>query len=232
MNIAGLQKLTTSDFPGYLSCIVFTQGCNLKCPYCQNSELIPMVRTFKDDSLTSEDILEFLHKRKNILEGVVVTGGEPLVHSDIEEFISKIKEIGYKIKLDTNGTNPKLLKRLIESNLIDYVAMDIKNDFENYAKTVGVQNFDVQNIKESIDILKNSKIDFEFRTTIVKEFHNVASISNICETIGKAPKYFIQNFEDSSNVIDHNLHGFKYEELKELQEYFEPRYPNFRVRGV
>ena len=232
MNIAGLQKLTTSDFPGFLSCIVFTQGCNLKCPYCQNSELIPMVRTFKDDSLTSEDILEFLQKRKNILDDVVITGGEPLVHSDIKDFILEIKKIGYKVKLDTNGTNPELLKDLINSSLIDYVAMDIKNDFENYAKTVGVPNFDTQKVKESIEILKKSKIDFEFRTTIVKEFHSVASISNICETIGKLPKYFIQNFEDSSNVIDHNLHGFKFEELQEIQEYFEPRYPNFRVRGV
>ena len=232
MNIAGLQKLTTSDFPGFIACIVFTQGCNLKCPYCQNSGLIPIVRDFKNDSLTTEDIFEFLEKRKGILDGVVITGGEPLIHTDIDEFISKIKKIGYKVKLDTNGTNPELLKKLIDLNLIDYVAMDIKNDFLNYAKTVGVENINTENIKKSIDILKQSKIDYEFRTTIVKEFHSIETISNICEMIGKVPKYFIQNFEDSSNVLNHSLHSFSHTDLLEIQKYFEARYPNFHVRGI
>ena len=232
MNIAGLQKLTTSDFPGVLSCIVFTQGCNLKCPYCQNSELIPMLKEFKADSLTSDEVLEFLTKRKNVLEGVVISGGEPLLQPDIKHFICLAKEIGYKIKLDTNGTNPKLLKELIDEELIDYVAMDIKNDFDNYAKTIGVENFDTSKISQSIEVLKNSKIDFEFRTTICKEFHNISTISNICELIGKEPKFFIQNFEDSSNVINHSLHGFTFEELQEIQKYYETRYPNFKVRGI
>ena len=232
MNIAGLQKLTTSDFPGVLACIVFTQGCNLKCPYCQNSELIPMVKSVQDDSLSTEQVLSFLEKRKSILEGVVISGGEPLVHTDIKNFISSIKSLGYKIKLDTNGTNPELLKDLIDSQLIDYVAMDIKNDFSNYARTVGLTNINTDNIQKSIDILKTSKIDYEFRTTIVKEFHNIESITNICEMIGKEPKYFIQNFEDSSNVIDHDLHGFTFDDLVKLQKYFETKYPNFYVRGV
>ena len=147
MNIAGLQKLTTSDFPGFIACIVFTQGCNLKCPYCQNSGLIPIVRDFKNDSLTTEDIFEFLEKRKGILDGVVITGGEPLIHTDIDEFISKIKKIGYKVKLDTNGTNPELLKKLIDLNLIDYVAMDIKNCPNLYAETCGLKFINVENIK-------------------------------------------------------------------------------------
>ena len=232
MNIAGLQKLTTSDFPGHLACIVFTQGCNLKCPYCQNSGLIPMVSEFDDNSISNEEFFKFLEKRKNVLDGVVVTGGEPLVHLNIKEFISQIKNMEYKVKLDTNGTNPNLLKELIESNLIDYVAMDIKNDFKNYAKTVGLKNIDTNKIKESIDILKTSSIDYEFRTTIVKEFHNEESINNICEMIGMGAKYFIQNFEDSSNVINHDLHGFTHEELNLLQTNFETKYPNFRVRGV
>ena len=232
MNIAGLQKLTTSDFPGALACIVFTQGCNLKCPYCQNSELIPMVRSLQDDSISSEQILSFLEKRKSVLEGVVISGGEPLVQPDIKPFIESIKKLGYKIKLDTNGTNPELLNDLIESKLIDYVAMDIKNDFLNYARTVGLSNINTDSIQKSIDILKTSKIDYEFRTTIVKEFHNIESITNICEMIGKEPKYFIQNFEDSSNVINHDLHGFTFDDLVKLQKYFETRYPNFHVRGV
>ena len=232
MNIAGLQKLTTSDFPGYLSCIIFTQGCNLKCPYCQNSGLIPMITEFEDNQISEYELFKFLEKRKGVLDGVVITGGEPLVHQNIKEFISKIKDIGYKVKLDTNGTNPILLKELIDSNLIDYVAMDIKNDFQNYARTVGIENINVENIKKSIDILKTSNIDYEFRTTITKEFHNEKSIENICEIVGVGAKLFIQNFEDSSNVINHDLHGFTHEELNLLQTNFETKYPNFRVRGV
>ena len=232
MNIAGLQKLTTSDFPGFLSCIVFTQGCNLRCPYCQNSELIPMLKVVTDNFLTEDDIFDFLKKRKNILDGVVITGGEPLIQKDIKEFITKIKELGYKVKLDTNGTNPTLLKEIIDDGLIDYCAMDIKNDFDNYAKTIGVEQIDTSKILQSIEVLKSSKIDYEFRTTICKEFHNISTISNICEIIGKEPNYFIQNFEDSSNVINHNLHGFTFEELLEIQKYYESQYPNFHVRGV
>ncbi len=232
MNIAGLQKLTTSDFPGLLSCIVFTQGCNLKCPYCQNSELIPVLQAVTSNFVSEDDFFAFLNKRKSILEGVVVTGGEPLIHQDIQSFISKIKDLGYKVKLDTNGTNPKLLQDLIDSNLIDYVAVDIKNDFENYAKTVGLSEINTNSILQTIQILKSSNVDYEFRTTITKEFHSIQSIQNICELIGKEPKYFIQNFEDSSNVLNHNLHGYSFEELQEIQKIFEDRYPNFKVRGV
>ncbi len=232
MIIAGLQKLTTTDFPGLLACIVFTQGCNLRCPYCQNSSLIPSTSTANENSIIFDDFLDFLKKRQNVLEGVVISGGEPLIHSDIKSFINLVKEYGYKVKLDTNGTNPKLLSELINSKLLDYVAMDIKNDFDNYSKTVGNLNLALDNIKQSIELLKSSNIDFEFRTTIVKEFHNIDSISNICEMVGKDAKYFIQNFEDSSNVINHNLHGFSFEELQNLQDYFGHRYPNLKIRGV
>ena len=232
MNIAGLQKLTTSDFPGYLACIVFIQGCNLKCPYCQNSGLIPISEEFKEDSISENEFFEFLKKRNGVLDGVVITGGEPLIHSNIKDFISRIKDIGYKVKLDTNGTNPNLLKELIDDNLIDYVAMDIKNDFENYARTIGLEKINTENIKMSIDLLKTSNIDYEFRTTIVKEFHNSDSITNICKMIGTKSKYYIQNFEDSSNVINHDLHGFTFDELALLQKNFETKYPNFHVRGV
>ena len=232
MNIAGLQKLTTSDFPGTLSCIVFTQGCNLKCPYCQNSGLIPMLQAVTSNFVSEDDFFMFLNKRKSILEGVVITGGEPLVQQDIKTFISKIKNLGYKVKLDTNGTNPLLLQELIDSNLLDYIAVDIKNDFDNYAKTVGLKEINTNNIKQTIQILKSSNVDYEFRTTITKEFHSIQNIQNICEVIGKEPKYFIQNFENSSNVLNHDLHGFTFEELQEIQKIFEDRYPNFKVRGV
>ncbi len=232
MNIAGLQKLTTKDFPGILACIVFTKGCNLKCPYCQNSELIPLVGPVTENSLTSEDVIEFLKQRKNVLDGIVITGGEPLLQVDIKDFLKSVKEVGYKIKLDTNGTTPSLLKELIDSSLIDYVAMDIKNDFEGFGKTCGVNNINTNNIVQSIEILKASPIDYEFRTTIVKEFHNQDSILNICKMIGKEPKYFLQNFEDSSNVMNHDLHGFTTEELQEIQKHFEREYSNLKVRGL
>ncbi len=232
MNLAGLQKLTTSDFPDTLSCIVFTQGCNLKCPYCQNSSLIPMLQAVTTNYLSEDEFFNFLEKRKGILDGVVITGGEPLVQGDIKEFITKIKELGYKVKLDTNGTNPLLLADLIDSKLLDYVAVDIKNDFANYGQTTGLSEFNTNNIEQTIQILKSSKVSYEFRTTITKEFHSISNIQNICELIGKEPKYYIQNFEDSSNVLNHNLHGFTFEELQEIQKIFEERYPNFKVRGV
>ncbi len=232
MNIAGLQKLTSSDFPGVLACIVFTQGCNLKCPYCHNSNLIPVVKVYEQDAISEDDVLDFLIKRKSILDGIVISGGEPLIQSDIKDFITKVKELGYKVKLDTNGLNPELLNELIDSDLLDYVAMDIKNDFESYEKTVGVKNVNIENIKKSISILKSSNINFEFRTTIVKELHSISKIANICEYIGKEPKYFLQNFEDSDNVPNHDLHGFTHEELTEIQKHFSENYPLFLVRGL
>ena len=232
MNIAGLQKLTTTDFPGHLACIVFTQGCNLRCPYCQNSGLLPITKEIDENSISYDDLFDFLEKRKNVLDGVVISGGEPLIHSDIKELITRIKNLGYKVKLDTNGTNPNLLKELIEEHLIDYIAMDIKNDFDNYARTIGLEKINIDSIKQSIDLLKTSNVDYEFRTTIVKEFHSFDSITNICDLIGTKSKYFIQNFEDSSNVINHDLHGFTFDELALLQKNFETRYPNFHVRGV
>ena len=232
MNIAGLQKLTTSDFPGVLSCIVFTQGCNLRCPYCQNSGLIPLQQASSPNFMNLDQFFDFLVKRKSILEGVVITGGEPLVQKDIKDFIIQIKEQGYKVKLDTNGTNPLLLKELIDSHLLDYVAVDIKNDFDKYAETVGLTGINTDSIKQTIEILKSSNIDFEFRTTVMKEFHTITSIENICKAIGNSSKYFIQNFEDSDNVINHNLHGFSHEELENLQKHFEEDYPLFKVRGI
>jgi pyruvate formate lyase activating enzyme len=224
MKIAGLQKLTTSDFPGVVSAIVFTQGCNLKCPYCQNSGLIPIA----DGQMTEDEVLEFLEKRKKVLDGVVISGGEPLIQNDVKDFIIKVKNLGYMVKLDTNGTNPILLKALLDENLLDYVAMDIKNDFENYALTTGVQEINITNIKQSIELLKSSKVAFEFRTTIVKEFHNILNLQNIMNNFSEGTNYYLQNFEDSSNVINHNLHGFTHEELIEIQKAL----PNAKVRGI
>lgn len=227
MNIAGVQKVTLLDYPGKVACEIFTQGCNFECPFCQNSGLIPITNT---GEFSEEEIFEYLTLRKNILDGVVITGGEPTVQKDLKGFIKKIKDLGLLVKLDTNGGNPKVLQELIDEKLVDYVAMDIKNIFNKYNITAG-KKINLDNIKKSIEILKASKIDYEFRTTIIKEMHSLDDIINICKLVGNA-KYYLQNFEDSENVIDHSLHGFSREELLFIDKYLKDVFPNVEIRAL
>lgn len=227
MNIAGVQKVTLLDYPGKVACEIFTQGCNFECPFCQNSSLIPITNT---GEFSEEEIFEYLNLRKNILDGVVITGGEPTVQKDLKEFIKKIKDLGLLVKLDTNGGNPKVLQELIDEDLVDYVAMDIKNIFNKYNITAG-KKINLDNIKKSIEILKASKIDYEFRTTIIKEMHSLDDIVSICKLVGDA-KYYLQNFEDSENVIDHSLHGFSREELLFIDKYLKDLFPNVEIRAL
>lgn len=227
MNIAGVQKVTLLDYPGKVACEIFTQGCNFECPFCQNSSLIPITNT---GEFSEEEIFEYLNLRKNILDGVVITGGEPTVQKDLKSFIKKIKDLGLLVKLDTNGGNPKVLQELIDEDLVDYVAMDIKNIFNKYNITAG-KKINLDNIKKSIEILKASKIDYEFRTTIIKEMHSLDDIISICKLVGNA-KYYLQNFEDSENVIDHSLHGFSREELLFIDKYLKDVFPNVEIRAL
>ena len=227
MNIAGVQKVTLLDYPGKVACEIFTQGCNFECPFCQNSSLIPITNT---GEFSEEEIFEYLNLRKNILDGVVITGGEPTVQKDLKGFIKKIKDLGLLVKLDTNGGNPKVLQELIDEELVDYVAMDIKNIFNKYNITAG-KKINLDNIKKSIEILKASKIDYEFRTTIIKEMHSLDDIISICKLVGNA-KYYLQNFEDSENVIDHSLHGFSREELLFIDKYLKDLFPNVEIRAL
>ena len=227
MNIAGVQKVTLLDYPGKVACEIFTQGCNFECPFCQNSSLIPITNT---GEFSEEEIFEYLNLRKNILDGVVITGGEPTVQKDLKAFIKKIKDLGLLVKLDTNGGNPKVLQELIDEKLVDYVAMDIKNIFNKYNITSG-KKINLDNIKKSIEILKASKIDYEFRTTIIKEMHSLDDIISICKLVGNA-KYYLQNFEDSENVIDHSLHGFSREELLFIDKYLKDLFPNVEIRAL
>lgn len=227
MNIAGVQKVTLLDYPGKVACEIFTQGCNFECPFCQNSSLIPITNT---GEFSEEEIFEYLNLRKNILDGVVITGGEPTVQKDLKGFIKKIKDLGLLVKLDTNGGNPKVLQELIDEKLVDYVAMDIKNIFNKYNITAG-KKINLDNIKKSIEILKASKIDYEFRTTIIKEMHSLDDIVSICKLVGDA-KYYLQNFEDSENVIDHSLHGFSREELLFIDKYLKDLFPNVEIRAL
>ena len=227
MNIAGVQKVTLLDYPGKVACEIFTQGCNFECPFCQNSSLIPITNY---SCFSEEEIFEYLNLRKNILDGVVITGGEPTVQKDLKGFIKKIKDLGLLVKLDTNGGNPKVLQELIDEELVDYVAMDIKNIFNKYNITAG-KKINLDNIKKSIEILKASKIDYEFRTTIIKEMHSLDDIISICKLVGNA-KYYLQNFEDSENVIDHSLHGFSREELLFIDKYLKDLFPNVEIRAL
>ena len=174
MTISGMEKLTLLDYPANTACLIFTQGCNFRCPFCHNKNLL--MDTNGDGIIDENEVLDYLKKRKGLVDGICISGGEPLLQRDIESFIKKIKEIGVKVKLDTNGSNPQKIKKLIDMGLIDYVAMDIKNDFSNYDKTSGVDNINIENIKKSIDILENSNIEYEFRTTVVKELHSITQL--------------------------------------------------------
>jgi len=227
MIIDGFQKLTLLDYPGFVACIIFTRGCNFKCSYCQNSLLISHE---KKGEFSEEEIFDYLKKRKGVLDGVVISGGEPLLQSNLISFVQRVKELGLLVKIDTNGSNPKLLEQLIDNKLVDYVAMDIKNIFNKYALTIGVKT-NVDNIKHSIEILKQGKVDYEFRTTIVKELHTLEDILEIAKMVGKNSKFYLQNFELSENVLNKELHGFTREELIEIKEKLKDEYPNLEVRN-
>lgn len=219
IKIGGFQKLTTLDYPGKLATMVFTDGCNFRCPFCQNSELVissnPHDMTYY--SYTHDDFMSYLESRHHMLEGVVISGGEPTINaSGLLNFIAEIQKYKLYIKLDTNGTNPSILKYLIKENLVDYIAMDVKSGDKNgYEKITGCNFEKFDTINESISILKDSNIDYEFRTTVMKPNHTEEDIRNICKMIDGANKYAIQNYRYSENVIDPNgLDGFDSSELE------------------
>ena len=214
MKINGFQKMTVLDFPGKVACIVFTGGCNMRCPFCHNADLALNQGT---DEFSEEEILAYLKKRQGLLDGVCITGGEPLLQPDIKEFIQKVRALGYAVKLDTNGAFPERLKGLVNEGLLDYVAMDIKNQKEKYALTAGV-NIDISKIEESVAFLMEGKVDYEFRTTVVSEFHEKEDILKISEWIKGAKRYFLQNFVDSGNLIKKNiLHAVTPETLESMR---------------
>ena len=216
MIFGGFQKLTLLDYPGKVSCILFTKGCNFYCPFCHNA---PLVKSSGDEqNITTIEVLDYLKKRQGILEGVCISGGEPLLHKELDEFLQKVKGLGYFVKLDTNGSFPKRLKSLVSNGLVDYVAMDIKNSFEKYAKTAGSEKINISDIKESIEFLLSDNVEYEFRTTVVDELHTVDDIEKICMEIKGAKKYYLQNFLDSGNIIGENLHPVGCEELEKMQK--------------
>ena len=212
MKIAGLQKMTLIDYPGKIATTIFTQGCNFRCPFCHNPELLSNSASIS--LIPEDDILEFLEKRKKYLDAVCLTGGEPLLQVDILEFIKKIKDLGYLIKLDTNGSNPTLLKELVEMNLLDYVAMDIKAplDYLAYKKVSGLDNKDLfEDVKKSVKYLLSleGELDYEFRTTVVPGLVKLKDIETIASQIKNAKRYSIQQFINSNELLDKRLSKMK-----------------------
>lgn len=230
MRIQGLQKLTLLDFPEHTACTVFTAGCNFRCPFCHNASLV--VNIPKEAEISEEDFFAFLQKRIGILDGVCVSGGEPLLQPDIERFIRKIKDMGFAVKLDTNGSFPNKLIHLVEQGLVDYVAMDIKNSPETYAFTAGTDALDMEAIHKSVSYLKEGHIPYEFRTTVVKHYHSKDSFEEIGKWLAGADKYFLQNFVDSGDLIGKKVKGCSAEEMKEFLETVKKYIPTAKLRGM
>ena len=228
MIFGGFQKLTLLDFPGKVACILFTKGCNFSCPFCHNAALVRAGG--EEESITSDEVISFLKKRQGVLEGVSISGGEPLLHDELIDFIKEVKKLGYFVKLDTNGSFPKKMKELVVGGLVDYVAMDIKNSFDKYPSTAGCAQLNIADIEESIDFLLGDRVEYEFRTTVVNELHTVEDIENISKRIKGAKKYFIQNFVDSGNILGENLHPVDEKKLEKMQNIAEKYVKTASVR--
>lgn len=229
MIIEGLQKTTLLDYPGCVACTLFSHGCNLRCPFCHNAGLV--IRK-PENVIDIEEISAFLQKRKGILDGVCLTGGEPLLQKDALEFIRFLKSFGYKIKLDTNGFYPSKLKSAIDEGLLDYIAMDIKSSKEGYGRAVGIPDIDITPAEESVKLIMSSGVDYEFRTTAVKGLHLVSDFEKIGEWIAGAKRYFIQQFIDSGDIISEGLSAFSREETQKLLAAVSERVPSAQIRGL
>ena len=212
MDFVGIDKMSLVDYDEYLSITLFTEGCNFRCPFCHNGEL---VLNEHNPIIPWDEIKSLLLERKGKIDAIVITGGEPLIHPDIIDKIKEIKKLGYKVKLDTNGTNPKLLIKLIEDRLIDYVAIDIKNTASKYSLTSGVPNINLSSVSDSIKYLINHKFPHEFRTTLIKEFHTLDDIVGIANMIKGCKKYVLQRYKDREQCIQHGFHEINDEEIKD-----------------
>lgn len=230
MNFSGFQKLTLLDYPGKVACTLFTAGCNLRCPFCHNASLV----THIDNSniYIKEKILSYLKKRTGILEGVCISGGEPLLQPEIEDFIKDVKSLGYSVKLDTNGFYPDKLISLVDGGLVDYVAVDFKNSYEKYPMTTGIENLDISPFKKTVEFLLSGKVDFEFRTTLVEGIHETQDIVAIAKAIQGAPRYFLQSFVDSGDLISNGLCAISPENMKKMALLAREFVPNTEIRGI
>ncbi len=230
MTISGLQKLSLVDYPKKLCATVFFAGCNFRCPFCHNAALVLPGR--EHESISEDDLFSFLQTRRGLLDGVCITGGEPLLRDGLDTLIAAIRDMGFLVKLDTNGSFPEKLRSLVENKAVDYVAMDIKNSPERYGETIGIKDFDISPIEESISILKNGGVPFEFRTTLVREFHTVEDMIKVGRWLDGAPKYYLQTFVDSGDVISGGLSAFTPSEMCTFMNTLAQYFDEIDIRGV
>ena len=229
MVLHGLQKMTLLDFPGRVACTVFLGGCDFRCPFCHNFELADgTAKPVMDDA----QLFAFLEKRRGLLDGVAVTGGEPCLHPELPELLRRVRDMGYAVKLDTNGAHPDRLEAILREGLADYVAMDIKNSPEKYARTAGLERLDLAPVRRSVQLLMASPTDYEFRTTVVDELHEAHDFEAIGAWIAGAKRYFLQAFTDRDSVPFGNLHAPSAERMREYAEIMRRYVPDSRLRGV
>ena len=230
MKIHGFNKLTLLDYPGKMAATIFLGHCNFRCPFCQNGGLV--LNPDKEPVIPVEDVLKVLKKRQGILDGVCITGGEPTLHPDLADFIAQIKNLGYAVKLDTNGSHPKVIKDLVEQKLIDYVAMDIKNAPSRYGETAGVLHLDFSSIQESVEFLLSGVVDYEFRTTVTRELHTETEFRQIGEWIFGCKRYFLQGYQESGQVICPVFTSYTRDELEVFRDILQKKIPDVQIRGI
>ena len=242
MEIHGFNKTTLLDYPGHVACTVFTGHCNMRCPFCHNGDLV--LTPGSQPAISEEEFFSFLNKRKNILEGVAITGGEPTIQADLPEFIKRIKEYNLEVKLDSNGMRPEILRKLMDENLVDYFAMDIKSSKSGYSYATGIANFDLGPVEESVSLLMENRVPYEFRTTVLKPFHNTEVFEEIAEWIRDCSQYYLQNYVDSHRILKdllpeeekrkypESFEAFKPDELIAVRDMLKEKGMNVFLRGV
>ena len=229
MKLHGIQKMTLLDFPGVVSCTIFLGGCDFRCPFCHNFELVDgTAQPVMDET----ELISFLRQRKALLDGVAITGGEPCLHPELPRLMAAIRAEGYKVKLDTNGYHPQRLREILDAGLADYVAMDIKNSPEKYALTCGLETIDLEKIQQSIDLLMHGSTDYEFRTTVVREFHTAEDFERIGAWIRGAKRYFLQRFTDRDSVPFGNLSAPSFDEMHAYADISRRYVADTQLRGV
>ena len=228
--IHGFNKLTLLDYPGRLAATIFLGSCNFRCPFCHNAGLV--LAPESEPLIETEEVLKVLRKRKGILDGVCVTGGEPTLDPGLTGLLTQIKELGYPVKLDTNGTRPALVRELVDAGLVDYVAMDIKNSQEKYAETAGIRHPDLESITRMVEYLKSGVVDYEFRTTVVKELHKREDIEAIGQWHSGSRRYFLQNYKESEQVIRPVFTSYSREQLENFQQILRKTIPQVEIRGI
>ena len=232
MHIHGLQKLAMVDYPGKLAATVFTGGCNLRCPFCHNALLV--TRLAETPEIPEQEVLDFLASRRGLLDGVVLTGGEPLLQPDAADFLRKVRELGFAVKLDTNGCDPARLAEILNQGLVDYVAMDVKNAPERYEETVGVDGLDLARVRESVSFLLEGSVPYEFRTTVVRELHAESDLRSLAEWIAGAEAWFLQSFIDEESVLGGTgrFHAWEPDELRHILPELQRIVPTAALRGI